>query len=83
MSRRAWGAGQSRGVPVGYDTWYDWALVWRYWHRQAEGLRPPYLLEQAALLRLGAAAGLTAEELADRLGVAERTIVRWRARLAA
>lgn len=78
--RRAWGQGAHRGVPNGYETWYDWALVYRYWNRDAEGLRMPYLRERAHLLQLGAESGLSDPELAERLRVSHRTIERWRAR---
>lgn len=57
---------------------YDWALVWRYWHGQAQGLRSPYALEVLELLRLGKP--LTDEAMGEQLGVAERTVARWRAR---
>lgn len=69
-----------KGVPNGWYDWYDWVLVWRYWHGQADGLRRPCLLEIGELLRLGA--GLSSERLALRLDRPERTILRWRARLA-
>lgn len=69
-----------KGIPNGWHDWYDWALVWRYWHGQADGLRRPYLLELAELMYLGR--DLTGEQLAARLGRPERTICRWRARLA-
>jgi hypothetical protein len=69
----------SRGLPAGYATWYDWALVYRYWTGDNEGLRQPYLLEIKELLRLGA--GLTSEQLAERIGVTERTVKRWKSRL--
>lgn len=72
--------GVGKGRIEGYDTWYDWALVWRYWHRDAEGLRAPYALEQLALLRLGDAAGMSVPELGAHLGFSERTIARWRTR---
>lgn len=78
MSRRTWGPGAHRGTPIGYDTWYDWALVYRYWTQDAAGLRAPYRLEQAALLALGDRHQLTAAELAERLGVSARTVERWR-----
>jgi len=77
MSRRTWGRGQSRGVPEGYYTWYDWALVYRWWVGDSAGLRHPYLLEIRELLRLGAEAGLSHGELASRLGVADTTVYRW------
>lgn len=64
--------------PAGWHDWYDWALVYRYWMRNADGLRSPYRREQQALLRLGAQAGMTVQELADHLGVAKMTVVRWR-----
>lgn len=76
--RRAWGQGAHRGAPHGYEDWYDWALVYRYWNRDAAGLRMPYLLERAALLALGDAEGLATDELAERLCVSARTIERWR-----
>lgn len=80
MSRRPYGPAASRGAPLGFDTWYDWALVYRYWHGQAATLRMPYLRERAALLKLGEQDGMTAAELGERLGFNERTIVRWRSR---
>lgn len=74
--RLAYGRGVSRGVPEGYETWYDWALVYRYWHNNSAGLRQPYLLEIQELLRLGA--DMKAEDLASQLGVSTRTVERWR-----
>lgn len=74
--RLAYGRGVSRGVPEGYDTWYDWALVYRYWHNNSAGLRQPYLREIQELLRLGAA--MRADDLASQLGVSTRTVERWR-----
>jgi len=65
-----------RGIPREWLELYDWALVWRYWHGVAEGLRRPYPLEQMELMRLGA--HLTQLQLAQRLGLPERTICRWR-----
>lgn len=82
MRTRGYGRAETtgtRGLPPGYLDWYDWALVYRYWNGNHEGLRQPYLLEIEALLRLGA--DLTAGDLAERLGVTERTICRWRARV--
>ncbi len=76
MRTRSYGRGGSRGVPDGYDTWYDWALVYRYWHGNNAGLRQPYLLEIQELLRLGA--DMRAEDLATQLGVSRRTVERWR-----
>lgn len=67
-----------KGYPRGWLDWYDWALVWRWWHGLSEGLRKPYLLEQYELLRLGS--DLTQAQLAERLGLPERTICRWRSR---
>jgi hypothetical protein len=68
---------QLRALPGGIrHNWYDWALVWRYWHGQAEGLRNPYPLERAVLLQMGR--GLTDAALAERLGLSERAIARWR-----
>lgn len=62
---------------VDRDAWYDWVLVWRYWHGQADGLRSPYHREQEALLRLGEVHRLSHLALAARLGVSARTIIRW------
>jgi hypothetical protein len=67
-----------RGIPREWLELYDWALVWRYWHGTAQGLRRPYPLEQWELLRLGRS--LTQAQLAERLGLPERTICRWRSR---
>jgi hypothetical protein len=67
-----------KGIPREWLELYDWALVWRYWNGAAEGLRRPYPLEQFELLRLGR--GLTQAQLAERLGLPERTICRWRSR---
>lgn len=69
---------RGKGVPLGWYELYDWALVWRYWHGQAEGLRKPYPRERAVLLHLGR--DLTQAQLAERLGLPERTICRWRSR---
>lgn len=67
-----------RGIPREWHTLYDWALVWRYWHGQAEGLRRPHALEIQVLVDLGR--GLSDEQLADRLGVQLRQVARWRAK---
>lgn len=83
MSRRPYGGGAHRGVPHDYDTWYDWALVYRYWNRDAAGLRNPYPREIAELLRLGTAAGMGSLELGEHLGLTERTVCRWRNRYGA
>lgn len=69
--------GTSR-YPRGWHDWYDWALVWRYWNGLGRGLRKPYLREIDELLRLGR--DLTQAQLAERLGLPERTICRWRSR---
>lgn len=82
MRTRGYGRAETtgtRGLPSGYADWYDWALVYRYWHGNHEGLRQPYLREIEALLRLGA--GLKAADLACQVGVSQRTIERWRALL--
>lgn len=76
MSRRVCGPTDGRGKPLGYDTWYDWALVYRYWTGEADGLRRPYRLEIAELLRLGA--HLDNVALATRLGFSVRQVIRWR-----
>lgn len=66
-----------RALPGGIrQHWYDWALVWRYWNSDAEGLRLPYPLEREVLLHLGR--GLTDVALAERLGLSVRAIERWR-----
>ena len=69
-----------KGTPAEWHTLYDWALVWRYWHGQAQGLRRPYVLEAQMLVRLGR--DLSDERLAERLGVQVRQVERWRARFA-
>lgn len=61
-----------------YYSWYDWALVWRYWHGQAQGLRSPCALEIVELLRLGR--HLSDVLLGERLGLSDRQIARWRAK---
>lgn len=71
---------RGKGVPVGWYDWYDWVLVYRYWTGEADGLRRPYLLEIAELLRLGA--HLDHVALAARLGFSDRQVLRWRQRLA-
>lgn len=70
-----------KGYPAEWHTLYDWALVWRYWHGTAQGLRRPYPLEVQVLVRLGR--GLTDEQLAERVGVQRRQVQRWRTRFAA
>ena len=80
----ATGAGMSpsrRAPRRAYYRWYDWALVWRYWHGFGEGLRQPYLLEILELLRLGE--DHSADALAKRLGVSQRQVQRWRSRFRA
>lgn len=64
-----------RGAPAGFYDWYDWVVVWRYWNRDARGLRRLYLLEAGELLRLGA--DMSALELSLLVGVTERTVMRW------
>lgn len=64
--------------PQGWHDWFDWALVWRYWNGQAEGLRKPYVLEVRELLRLGR--HLSDEKLAEKIRMPERTVSRWRSR---
>jgi len=68
-----------KGTPLGFYDWYDWAVAWRYWNRDAAGLRRLYLLEAGELLRLGAE--LPAPELAIVMRVSERTVLRWQALL--
>lgn len=70
-----------KGYPREWHTLYDWALVWRYWNRQGQGLRRPYPLEARVLMHLGR--NLSDGQLADRLGVHLRQVERWRARFAA
>lgn len=69
-------ASRGKGRPTGWFDWYDWALVYRYWTGEADGLRRPYLLEIAELLRLGA--HLDNVALATRLGFSVRQVIRWR-----